>query len=276
MGYSEKNSKSAKKSAYGKKRPKKSPKKGSNAVTKSYVKSAIYSAFKKTCEKKEFNTYAINQVVGQFQAISAGANPSASYFVTSALVSSSLVNGNTDITRIGDEIMVTGIRQVCQFTHQQNTSQSIRLKYYLYSPSVSSNTASFNIGAFLYSNPIVFNGNSSNPVLYDSLSSRNQDNMKNFIVHRTGSIVVPADQASLSQKVVKTVNLGLKFKKPWRVRFDSTGTLTEGQIFLLIVADCGNTSSNTPSLTQVNGIPITDTYSGLNLNTYSKVYFIDP
>ncbi len=240
------------------------------------VKAIVNSMMKKTCEKKEYNTYLTGQQVGQFQALSTGANPSSASFINSAIVSSSLTNGTTDITRVGDEIMVTGIHQMFQFSHQQNTSQAIRCKYYMFSPRVSSNTASFSTGAFLNPNPIVYSGNTGNPVLYDFISSRNIDNISNFKILRSGRFIVPADQASLSQKLVKTVSLGLKFKKPWRVRFDTSGTLVSGQIFVLIVAESGNTSANVPNLSQTSGIAITDTYSGLNLSCYTKVYYIDP
>lgn len=269
-------SKSDKKTVSDTKTAKKSKKKSSSSVTKSYVKNAITSAMKATCEKKEYNTYAMNQTVGQFQAITAGANPSSAHFINSALVSSTLTNGTTDINRIGDEIMVTGLRNIFQFTHQSNTGQGVKLKYYFYSPKLGSNSGSISIGSFLYPNPIVYAGNSAGPVIYDTLCSRNQDNMKNYIIHREGTIYVPPDMASLTQKMVKTVSIGLKFKKPWKVRFDTSGTLTEGQIFVLILADSGNSSANTPNLAQSNGVALTDSLSGLYLNTYTKVYFIDP
>lgn len=239
------------------------------------IKKLAYQVAKINCEKKESNLYAPSQVVGQFYAVSAGSNPSSAHYLSN-FITALPSNGNTDTTRIGDEYSITGMRNIFQFSHQANTSQTIRGRIMLIAPRLGVSGSSVTIDKILQPNPVAYYGNGALFPIYDYTCSRNVDYLKDFKVIRTKKFVMPGDTASLSQKVVKTVDFNLKFKKkPWIVRYDSSGAISFGQMWLLILVESGNTSSNVPSTNTV-GIPVTDTVSGLNFQYYSKTYFIDP
>lgn len=234
-----------------------------------------YQIIKINGEKKEYGTFSSGLTVGQITVNSAGAYASSGHYLTS-FITPIPTQGDTGTTRDGDEVIITGMYSMLQFSQQSNTTQGIKGKIYLFTPNVKSSSASISVGAFLNPNPMVYGANNSLVTVYDTMCSRNMDNFKNFNVLRTKSFYVPPDPGSTTQKLIKSVKCGIKFKKPWKVRFDQTGTLVEGQIYMLVVVESGNNSSNTPNLAAVAAIPNTDTLSGLNLNWFSKAYFIDP
>lgn len=239
------------------------------------MKRLSYQVSKMICEKKEYGAYSSGLTLGQISVSAAGATAQSGHYLTSFMTPNP-ANGNTDVTRNGDEVTVTGMHNVLQFSHQANTSQGIRGRIYIFTPKYGVSGSSVSASQFLNPNPVIYGANNSLVSVYDTTCSRNIDSIKNFKVLRTINFYFPADIASLSQKLVKTVDCSLKFKKPWVMRWDSWGNLTFGQIFMLVVLESGNSTVNTPNTAAVAGIPIIDTYSGLNLNWYSKAYYIDP
>lgn len=242
-------------------------------IKKVNINKLAYQVAKLNNEKKEFNVYAPSLAVGQFYASTAGSTPLSAHYMSNGITPLPS-NGTGDNARIGDEISVTGIRNVFQFSHQANCSQPIKCKIMMFAPKFGVSGASVTIDKLLNVNPVAYYGNGALVSVYDTTSSRNMDYIKDFQLLRSYSFTMPGDQASLSQKIVKTVNVGLKFKKPWKVRFDSAGNISYGQIYCVVVAESGNTYSNTPNSNTI-GIPIIDTYSGLAFQWYSKTYFMD-
>lgn len=244
-------------------------KKGTN------LKKLAYQVAKINCEKKESNLYAPSQNVGQFYAASSGANPTSAHYLSN-FITALPSNSTTDTGRIGDEYSITGMRNIFQFSHQANTSQTIRGRMMLIAPRLGVSGTSVTIDKLLVPNPVAYYGNGALFSIYDYTSARNVDYLKDFQVIRSKKFVIPGDSASLSQKVVKTIDFNLKFKKkPWVVRYDTAGNISFGQMWLLIVVESGNSGANVPSANTV-GLPVTDTVSGLNFQYYSKTYFIDP
>lgn len=237
------------------------------------ISKLAYRVAQINCEKKENNVYYSSGIVGQFYVGSAGANPTSGHYLSSGFTPQP-ANGTTDTTRIGDEIKITGMHNIFQFFHMSNTSQSIKCKIMFITPKSGVSGLALTIDKLLNVNPIVYFGNGGQTTVYDITSARNLDYIRDFRILRSKTFIMPGDTASLSQKVVKTVDMGLKFKKPWPIRFDTTGSLSYGQIYCLILTESGNCTANTPSSNTI-GIPINDTLSGLNFQFYSKSYFID-
>lgn len=242
---------------------------------KTNIKKLAYQLAKLSCEKKEIGMYATGLSVGQI-SVSAGGLVSSGHYM-STLFTPSPSNGNTDTTRIGDEISLTGMYNELQFIQQSNANIKIRGKIYIVSPRLGSSYATATIDKFLNPNAILYSANLQ--TVFDYTSSRQMDNFKNWRVLRTKNFSVSSDLASTTQRMVSTIKCGMKFKKPWKIRYDAAGNVSEGQLYMIVVTDTGNVSSNAPSGSgtgSTTGIPITDTLSGLSLNYFSKAYFIDP
>lgn len=250
------------------------PRKAPKAIGRINVKSLANAVAKINCEKKEWSGYVPGLTVGQIYVPAAGSAPNSGHYLTN-FITPLPNNGNSDTTRVGDEIKITGIHNVFQFSHQANTSQSMKVKMMFIAPRFGISGASLTMDKLLNPNPIIYNANGAVfPIVYDTMCARNMDYIRDFRVLRTKTFTMPGDTASLSQKIVKTVDFSLKFKKPWNIRFDTAGNLAFGQIYLLVLCESGNTTTNTP--TSYSGVPVIDTYSGLNLSYYTKSYFIDP
>lgn len=274
-----------KKGGYNKKGKKSKPKAGARVritrpkaqkITVNSVKNIVNSMIKKKCEKKEYNVYAAGLVASQMWATGAGAIPSSGHWMSSGLTPSPL-NGYTDTSRVGDEIHVTGMRNVFQFYHQANTVVGIKGKIILFTPNSTVSAQTATIDKLFNPNPIIYAGNGANfPVVYDTMCSRNMDYIREFNILRTVNFYVPPDPSTAAQKLIKTVNVGVKFKKPHVMRWDTAGNLSHGQIWAIVLAESGNGSGYVPLTTSLTGIPISDTLSGLYFHYYSKSYFIDP
>lgn len=227
------------------------------------------------CEKKEYNVYSSGLTGGQIYVASAGATPQSGHYLFNGLTPLPN-NGTSDTLRIGDEFHITGMRNIFQFSQMSNTGQKMRGKIIMFSPKFGVSGASVSIDKFLNVNPVVYYANGASVSVYDTTSARNLDYVNDFKVIRTVNFTIPADSASLSQKLLTTVDASIKFKKPWKVRFDTAGNLAYGQIWAVVLFESGNSTVNVPNLSLVNGIPITDVSSGANFQYYSKTYFIDP
>lgn len=239
------------------------------------MRKLAFQVAKINCEKKEIGMYTAGLTVGQV-TVSAGGLASSGHYM-STIFTPSPSNGTTDTTRIGDEITLTGMYNELQFVQQTNTTIKLKGRVYIVSPRLGSSYASATIDKFLNPNAILYSANGQ--IIYDYMSSRQMDNIKNWRVLRSMNFSVSSDLASTTQKMISTVKCGLKFKKPWKVRYDAAGNVAEGQLFMIVVTDCGNVSSNAFSGAGTGstlGIPVVDTLSGLTLNYYSKAYYVDP
>lgn len=252
----------------------KAPQKAPKKVGYVNVRALANAVSKLNCEKKEYGVYAQNVTVGQIYVASAGSTVQSGHYLSS-LITPTPSNGTSDITRIGDEVTITGIRNVFQFIQQSNATIPSKIKMMLFSPRMGASGLTVSIDKLLNPNPIIYNSNGSlYPLVYDTICTRNQDYLKDFKILRQKTFNLQGDMASTTQRMAKTINFGLKFKYPWKLRFDSSGAISSGQIYLLILVENGNNTANTPGAS--NGAVTTDTLTGYTCNYYSKSYYIDP
>lgn len=251
------------------------PQKAPKVIGKVNVRALANAVARLNCEKKEIGVYSADLTHGQIYTDGTAVVNSGHYLTAGLTFSAS--NGTSDITRIGDEVMVTGLYNQYQFSQQSNTTQRVRGKIYFFSPRLQSSNATVTVGNFLNPNGFIYSGSGNVNSVYDYMSSRNMDQIRNFKVLRTKTFTISPDVGSLSQKMISTLSIGLKFKKPWKVRFNSAGQVVSGQIYMLIVFDSGNAGSVAPSAgANLTGIAKTDTLSGVQWSYFSKTYFIDP
>lgn len=172
--------------------------------------------------------------------------------------------------RIGSSIKVTSIFFRIQFWQQPITNQPIRLKIYLVKvlgePQSSASGALTN---FFLPNPFVTGGSS----IYDFNSSTNPDFYPRWRVLRKKVVRLQADTSS-SQTQVKDVSMSVKFKKGHHVRFSQNSTtVTNGQLLLFVLADCGNTGGNPSTLT--GGVPVLSANTGAFMAYDATAYYYD-
>lgn len=184
-------------------------------------------------------------------------------------VSCSPAQGAVGNARIGNEIKMTSAYYQFQFIQQSATTSPIKLKMYW-----------FLIKGYPQSTPagsaqIIFNPNPfTNYTLYDAHSTLDNNHLANFRLLRTKTITIGQDNYS-GLKMTKTVNVGLKLKKPISVRFQADGnqTQTDGWIYLYIMADSGNCSSSVAST--ATNVAHTEVNTGLFVNYNFITYYTD-
>lgn len=236
------------------------------------VYSMVNKAMASKVEKKEYNVFQAANDMAQIWVNSSGVINSGHYF---AEITPTPSNGNSDIGRIGDEIQVSGVTFRFQAIQQANRVNRLRGRVMLVAPKFMSNQSQ-TVTSILNPNPFV-NGYAGVNI-YDSMCTRNQDYLQDWIVLKTKTFAIAADTAQ-TQKQMTTFGMGVKFKKPWTVRFDSSNAVSRGRICILIVLDSGNSSTYAPSGTgtgTTTGIPVYDTLSGCTMSWFAKWYFMDP
>lgn len=246
-----------------------------NYVSAKGVKAIVNNMMKKTCEKKESTVYITDLTSGQIYTD--GTNTiSSGHYLTSGITFGA-GNGTTDTTRIGDEVLITGMMNEFQFVQQSNTTQKIKGRIIFFSPKLKSSLASVSVSNFLNPNTFIYGGSGGANSIYDTMSSRNMDYFGDFKVIRTKNFSVSPDLASTTQRLATTFKCGLKFKKPWKVRFNSSGQVVQGQLYMLVLFDSGNSGSVSYGAgASIAAISKTDTLSGVQWSYYSKTYYIDP
>lgn len=227
------------------------------------------------CEKKESVSYVAALSHGQIYTDGTSTVGSGHYLTNGVFLGPN--NGTTDTTRVGDEISITGIYSQFQFAQQANTTQKIKGKIYFFSPRLGSSLASVAVGNFLNPNSFLYGASGNVNNIYDTMSSRNMDYIKDFKVLRVKNFTVSPDLASTTQKMGTTVKCGIKFKNPWKIRWNSAGSIVNGQIWMLVVFDSGNSGSTAVGAGgNTTGIFKTDVQSGVDWSYYAKTYYIDP
>lgn len=227
------------------------------------------------CEKKESTVYVAALSHGQIYTDGTSTVGSGHYLTNGVFTLPS--NGTSDTSRLGDEITLTGMYSQFQFTQQSNTTQKVKGKIYFFSPRLGSSLASVSAGNLLNPNTFIYGASGNVNNIYDTMSSRNMDYIKDFNIIRVKNFTVSPDLASTTQKMGTTVKCGIKFKKPWTVRCNSAGAIVYGQIWMMVVFDSGNSGSVAPGAgANTTGIFKTDVQSGVDWSYYCKTYYIDP
>lgn len=222
-----------------------------------YLKSLVNS------EKKRFTYSTFDQVVGQIAATSATTAVDG-LFVTD--LTPNMGQGVTNSTRSGSSIRCCSINFQCQVKQQSSGQSPIRLKFlWVLNKGITTSTTNF------ANNYILTNGFNG---YRDYNSSINPDFIKNFVILRKKSVYIPADNLS-SQLQIKDFRVGFKFKQGHHIRYDAnTSTVNAGQMFLLVVADSGN-SQNIAYTGASNGLTQVGANTGANINFIQTLYFYD-
>lgn len=184
-------------------------------------------------------------------------------------ISCSPGQGTLGSSRNGNEIQMTSAYYQFQFIQQSACTSPVKVKMYW-----------FSVQGYPQSNPTgvvtaLFNPNPfTNQTIYDAHSSLDSNYLGNFKLIKTKTVIVGADNYSgLTQ--IKTVNVGLKLKKPITVRFtgDGSNIQTEGWVYLVIMADNGNCSTSVVGT--ASNVANTAINTGLLMNYNFITYFTD-
>lgn len=109
------------------------------------------------------------------------------------------------------------------------------------------------------------------PTIVDYNSQLNPDYFKEYKILRTKRFTLPLDQIT-GQVQIKSFKMGIKYKNK-HIRFDKdTITVTDGQLFLVVLADSGNISSSASTLAN---IPVSAAYSGCYMYYDCNHYYYD-
>lgn len=224
----------------------------------SFLKSIV------NAEKKRYTTNSLNSplTVAQVNGNSSGHQ----YFDATPLPG----QGTGYNQRTGNSIKWHSVHFTFQFSHQSSADQANKLTIYLvktvgriYS------TASNFLSEFMNPNPFISVGST----VWDTNASRVPETYKNFIVLKKKNVFLPADSIT-GQNLVKTINMGFKFKNH-HVRWatDNT-TITDGQVWFLVLGMNGN-SSPTVASTFGSGVPIKAVNTGAQFNYVQTNYYYD-
>lgn len=208
-------------------------------------------------EKKRLTVGVNNTFVGQVNG-----NSSGMYIYD---ITPTPSQGVTAETRNGASIKWTSGYLQLQFIHMSATQSTIKGRIYIIKSKDVTNTSTVQ-QQFLNPSPFI-----TSTSIWDYNSTREQDYYKDYSVLAARNFTVSCDQVS-GQTVQRVVKMPLKFGH--HVKFnDNTTTLTDGQVFLMIVTDSGNISTVTAST--VGNISVTAVNTGLNLCWSMTNYFVD-
>lgn len=215
-------------------------------------------------EKKRLNindsgsTQQIGQVVG---------NASGHYLVD---LTPNPSQGTGYNQRTGNSIKWSSSYFDLQFRQQANAVSPIRGRIYLVQvKGTPYGTVSNVMGQFIAANTFI-----GDQTIYDWYSQRNPDYFQDFRVIRTKTFKVQMDQYS-GQSMITSVRFGMKLKN-FHVRWSlDTATVSQGQIFMLIVLDNGNASGATVNTSTSNNVANTAVNTGVYYAYNIQHYYID-
>ena len=178
--------------------------------------------------------------------------------------------GTTSITRIGTKLSLMSTRFNIQFYQQTNTSVGINLRVQVYRiKGLPISTVNVFPDSYFLDNPIVGGGG----IIRDIQSFPDPDFAGDSSLLHTSYCYLPAENYS-TQSIVKEHNFTVNYKTPIVTRFlnETSTTIVEGQLILVIMADSGNTGV---SLSTLSYIPVATQQTGVNtlISTYHN--FID-
>lgn len=176
--------------------------------------------------------------------------------------------GATSSTRNGASIKLNSGFLKFQIYHMSSTTQPVKLRIMI---AKVTGTPESNMNTF-FKNCWSSNQFLTGGTIYDYHSQPNPDYFRAYKLIRTKTITIPADQIS-GVNMIKDISIPLKFKDH-HVRFSADSqTVTNGQLIMWVVADCGNISSGSAST--VVPIAVSGTNTGLVLNHAFTWYYYD-
>lgn len=225
------------------------------------VKDVAYLKSLVNTEKKSFTQFSANQVVGQVNG-----NSSGHYLLD---LTPNITQGTGYQQRVGNSVKWTSSHLQMFFQTQSASSKPIKLEFHIVKViGEPFSTMSNVMGRYLANNPFV-----NDQTIYDTNSSRETDYFKNYRIIRRKTIVL--NPYFSTERVVRDVNLGFKLSNHHIKWNADTATTAEGQIFLLITASTGNSSSVTANTSASGGVATQAVSTGVDLKYNFTHYFVD-
>lgn len=216
-------------------------------------------------EKKRYHIYQTDQLVSQLKVV--GSNFESGHFVSDITPAPSSGTGITEM--VGNKIRLMSSRFHFQFRQQSNVfGGPIRGTIYVIQPVARSFDVPQIPNEFLNPNPFL---SAQSLSVYDNISNRNFDTMKNYKVWRKVPFKIDTDSSGSGAMVmVKTFNVGIKYNNGQGIGMSLlSGIPLTDELKLLIVLDSGNQSTTVGSPIPT-GVVTAQATTGL---TFS--YFVD-
>lgn len=124
------------------------------------------------------------------------------------------------------------------------------------------------MGKYISNNPFI-----NDQTVYDTMCARETDYFKNFRLIRKIRFTLKPDFSG--ERVTKDLNLGFKLKDHHIKWSADTATVSEGQIFCLIIASNGNVSTTTANTSASGGVITQAINTGIDFKYNYTQYFID-
>lgn len=251
----------------------------SSGVSASTVRKIVKSVTAKKAETKILRGQGYEMEVGQI----AGDGPG---YLTKELTGNMLMStGTTNTNRIGNEIDFTSAHFNIQITEQSNaTSAAVQFQFMIVHDKCPNNniytTGDINnpVEDMYLLNPFIRSAGGFDVDIKTYGSQRNLMYMgKRFTILATKNVSMKADQLANTDNRNKTFTMGLKLKKPLKMKYN--GNLTSnyiyesgGGLFLLVFCSAGNAGALS---TLGGGVPRTAAQSGYNIAYNVQNYFKD-
>lgn len=236
----------------------------SNPKMKQIMKDVTYLKSVLNPEKKSFSFSSTDTYVGQCNVNADG------YYVRDITPIPSQSDLSTG--RNGNSIRVHSTHFKFQLQQMASSSgNAIRFKIMLCKV-IGAPIAEAQIPGLMYKqNTFVLNAGV--PAIIDYNSDRREDTFKRFIILRQKNVSLAPSQHN-SNYSIYTGSMGLKYKSH-HVKFTSDGSqsVSDGQLFLLVLADNGNTSQTTNST--LSGTQTIAFATGANLQTDITHWYYD-
>lgn len=204
--------------------------------------------------KRIYGTY--NGNVGQVNGGGGGANM---FDITP-----NISQGNSASQRNGNSVKVTGVYIQGQFLQQVNALDRNRFSVEVWCHKTKEVPMSLaSTGAEIYNESPFSNQ-------MDLISRRNQDYFSDYVCLRKKMVYMPGDKYATNIIKNQTFNLGLKLNR--HLRWNDSGTLINGQYFVIIRAQSGNASSTTASTANIAHQGIS---TGCSVNLSVATYYVD-
>nr|WAE42358.1 MAG: capsid protein [Cressdnaviricota sp.] len=178
--------------------------------------------------------------------------------------------------RIGADICLKKTLLKFQFVGQSSMTTPVKIKMlWVHVKGVPATSAATVVANMFYVNPFICTSGGANAGIIDYNSDFNPDfGSASYKILKQKTISLPMEQFS-SGFDVKSIAYPITYgKKGHHVRFNGDGsTLAHGQIILILLADCGNSSTSTGS-TLLN-IPHAALESGVTFNLYYRHDYTD-
>lgn len=211
-------------------------------------------------EKKTYTQQNNLQLVAQVNGNSSG------HFILDITPTPS--QGTTNSTRNGSSIRLSASYLQFLISTQSGLSKNIRLKFEIVKYDGKPISTSQAIADYLDPNPFI-----SDQTIYDTNCSRNIDTFKQFRVLRRK--IVSFKPSFSGQILISNLDMPLKYKSH-HIKFDNNlDTVVDGQLFLIVRADTGNSNTSTANTSTSSGVMTKGTLTGCFFSYNFIHYFYD-